>query len=134
MKLIIVNGDGRQLGEVKLSQELLRRSDMLVERVASVIRRSVQHEKQGVHSNVVEESPKGMLQRMDEDGSVLDIPLSLNEACSFDFQKHSDAIVSDEQRARDASLRFRTENEQTTRRRRAEDRYREKPGNRIRFK
>ena len=138
MKIVVISGDGRNLGEVKLSQELLRRSDMLVERLTTVIRASLQEQRVQdnplVDDRLVEGSPKGVMQRMDDDCSVMDVPLNLNEACHLSFDKHIDAIESDERRAAHRNLRHTVDDERSRRIRASNTLHREHPAGRTRIK
>lgn len=83
---------------------------------------------------VVDNSDAGSLESMDEDASVMDVPLKLSEACVFAFDKHIDAIIGDEEGARSEHQKYTKLNIAQENSKEYDRRYKERPGNRIRFK
>lgn len=135
MKLVVVDGQGQSLGEVRLSRELLRRPNMLIEHLSRVIEDGIRARSEDPSDDRIVENPgQGQLEALDEGVSIMDVPLRLSEACSFDFDKHMDAITGDEDAAREHHKRYGMLNVAQENQRRFDARYKERPGNRIRFK
>lgn len=134
MKIMIVNGAGETLGEMKLSQELLRRPEILSDRLGRIIESAVRaRSEQPVLERIVENS-HGRLEDMDDDSSIMDVPLNLTEACQFDFSKHVKAISEQESTARVEHEKYTKLNYAQENSRKYDARYKERPGNRIRYK
>ncbi len=134
MKLVVVNGAGKALGELKLSQELLRRPTILSERLERLIETALVSNVEPVNDRIVENTGRGMLESLDEDCEIMGVPLNLSEACMFDFDKHIDAIVEQEDAARSDHKKYTKLNYAQENAREYDARYKEKPENRIRFK
>lgn len=79
---------------------------------------------------IVEGKELGKLESMDDDCDVMDVSLNLDEACKFDFDKHMDAIVGEQDEADDRLLK-----EQARERPDVEldRRYKEMPRDRIKY-
>lgn len=78
------------------------------------------------------ETPKGVsLSSLDDDGDIQGVELKLEEGCSLDFDKHMNAISSDEQDAINKSKKYYSANESLVE---YDKRYKEKPKNRIKYK
>ena len=133
MKLVVVNGAGKALGELKLSQELLRRPTILSEKLGQLIKEAVVVKNDDDY-RIVENDNVGLLESLDEDGDVMGVPLNLSEACKFDFDKHIDAIVEQEDFARAEHKKYTKLNYAQENAKAYDARYKELPGNRIRFK
>ena len=75
------------------------------------------------------------LNTLDTDCSIMDVPLNLSEGCSFDFDKHVDAIVA-QQEAADAEhrARYQTVDWAIENRREWNKRYSEAPVNKMRVR
>ena len=74
------------------------------------------------------------LESMDEDAAIMDVDLKLSEACVFNFAKHMDAIVCQEDAAREEHKKYTKLNVAQQNSKEYDRRYKEKPGNRIRYK
>lgn len=83
---------------------------------------------------IVSHPNRGFLESLDEDGTIMSNPLRLDEACQFKFDKHVSAIIESERNSRE-SLRQNLQQDDLAKAyvRRADERYREKPQNRIRY-
>lgn len=134
MKLVVVNGAGKALGELKLSQELLRRPTILSERLERLIETALVSDVEPVNDRIVENTGKGMLESLDEDCEIMGVPLKLSEACMFDFDKHVNAIVEQEDAARNDHKKYTKLNYAQENAREYDARYKEKPQNLTRFK
>lgn len=134
MKLIIVSGDGDTLGEVKLSQQLLRRPDILSDKIKSLIEASLREEQQQlIDMRIVDNQSRNMLESLDDDATIMDVPLRLNEACMFDFDKHTRAITEAESIALEEHKKFTRLDSASELRKKRDERYKERPLNRIRY-
>jgi hypothetical protein len=134
MKLIVVSDAGEHLCEMKLSQELLRRPDYLCEQLNQSLTKKLTKRQEQHEDIIIEHAEMGLLESIDDDGSIMDVPLNLKEACGFSFDKHVDAIVSSENEANEEhkrSMKFDADNDYA---KRYDARYKERPGNRIRYK
>lgn len=78
---------------------------------------------------IVENVDPDLLESMDDDGEILGVPLLLDEACVFDFGKHIDAILNEQQEAEEEHHRMHGENVNQVERDR---RYKEMPRDLIR--
>jgi hypothetical protein len=72
------------------------------------------------------------LANIDDDATVMGIPLRLSEACLFDLEKHADAIVTHEE-SRVKEQKKHSKNIARTDSREYDRRYKELPQNRIRY-
>jgi hypothetical protein len=115
--------------------EASRTVDEAVTVMPQMINESIRSRRQEAPERIVENSAAGTLEGLDEDCSILDVPLRLSEACSFDFDKHVTAITGDEDQARDTHReRYTKLNYAQENARRYDARYKERPGNRIKYK
>lgn len=83
---------------------------------------------------VVKNEGIGSLESLDDDASIMDVPLRLGEACSFDFDKHMDAIVGHEQEAVEEHKRYSKLNSAQENSKEYDRRYKERPLNRVRYR
>lgn len=84
---------------------------------------------------IVANESKGKLESLDEDSSIMDVELNLDEACKFDFEKHMSSIVECEKVALEEHARKYTKlNTAQENSREYDRRYKERSHNRIRFK
>lgn len=134
MKLIVVSDAGEHLCEMKLSQELLRRPDYLCEQLNQSLTKRLTTLKEQHDDIIVENLEAGLLESIDDDGSIMDVPLNLKEACGFSFEKHIEAIVQSENEAAEEHSRSMKSDAENDYAKRYDSRYKERPGNRIRYK
>lgn len=131
MKIVIVNAHDEVLGEVKLSQQLLNRSEFLVDSISDIIRSSVRSKSEQPsisQCRIVENSDDDLFESLNDDDDVFGVPL--NETCDFDFEKHVAAI--DKQHNEIAVERLKYTVEQPSKR--YDARYKEHLLNKIRYK
>lgn len=84
---------------------------------------------------IVENKGKDFLEQLDEDTQIMDVPLNLNESCVFDFDKHIDAIICQESDAlQEHEKKYTKLNSAQENAKEYDRRFKERPGNRIRFK
>lgn len=84
---------------------------------------------------IVEGSDPIDLGSLDEDGSIMDVPLNLSEGCTFSFDKHVEAIAAQQREAdEDHRARYRTVDWAIENRTEWNKRYAETPANRTRLR
>lgn len=109
MKLQIVDAEGNVLSEARFDAHDLVSGDMgLI--AEHVINSSIKRLRQAMQPDnapgrIVENPGVGSLESLDDDGTVLDRPLNLAEACHFDFDKHVEAITQQESEASERTRR-----------------------------
>jgi hypothetical protein len=136
MKLVIVNNNGETLGEVKLNQQLLYRPEILSKRLQETILASLEKNtiSEDVDDRIVSNPGAGQLESLDEDTDIIGVPLNLKEACNFNFEKHIDAIVSDEEAAAVEHQKHRKYNIAQVNSKLRDTRYKRMPIDSFRFK
>lgn len=84
---------------------------------------------------IVEHRDVGLLEGLDDDCSVMDVPLNLDEGCSFDFGKHMDAILEQQSLADEEHAKlYRTIDSSIENRVERDRRYLERASNRTRVR
>ena len=137
MKLQLVDDDGSVLGEASFTRKGFETLSIvsLARLVEDRARKVVLNEK-AEHSveSIITPEALGLLESLDDDASIMAVPLRLADACKLDIEKHVVAIASDEASASESRKRPASFDQAQEQLRSYDHRYKEKPGNRIKFR